>query len=164
MSSYKLAIRCVFVSALCVCGHAQGFAEGRYAEVFGKSNTVYLSHGGSVDKFMWAAADVLESGRQVKIAGRCVSACAIFADLARPNVCITNRAVFGFHLATTTTMVFEKRGGLLYLGYRITFRVEKGKPVVSSDIDQWVEHHGGWTSRVLLMNAKEASAFWPMCK
>lgn len=167
MYSYKLAIRCMFVFALCVCGHVHGFAEGFYAQIFGNGNTIHHSDGGVEGDFMWAAADVLESGRRVKIDGACLSACAVFADFARPNVCITKRTVFGFHLAKGKTPIFSRRAvrsGMPFPGYKIRFQKSEGEMSVSPEIKKWVEEHGGWHDRMLLMNSKEASKFWPTCK
>ena len=44
----------------------------------------------------------------VKIDGRCSSACTM--GLSYPNVCVTPRAQFDFHLAYTTEMLKTKGG------------------------------------------------------
>lgn len=159
--------------ALALCGALLGCATGQeraFAKVFGwdtdVNDTISYSSGGTVSEFKDAAEEVVKTNRQVRIDGQCVSSCAIFADFARPNVCITERAVFKFH-QTTRTVTFISRETLR--GIPIAERVRSTKlrepPPASPDILAWVEARGGFPSKGFLeMGAAEAKAFWPLCE
>lgn len=115
--------------------------------------TVRRNMGGSLRLFEDATQEVLNEGKFLIIDGECSSACVILADKARPNVCITQRAVFKFHKASITGNV----GGKMMTAY--------SNPPQSSDIDLWVESKGGYPDRRFLsMDATQAVEFWPMCK
>ncbi len=161
----------IILMALVACEWIVGCAsvpqEESFAKVFGRGTvTVTSNTGGTVSTFVAAAEEVLSTGRRVRIDGRCDSACALFADLARPNVCITKKAVFGFH---QMTRVITFTSGETMRGIPLTTRVRsveiREPPHASPDIKAWVEKRGGFPMEgVLYMNAAEASAFWPTCK
>jgi hypothetical protein len=124
--------------------------ESFFASVFGSTGYIITSsYGGSFSDFSAAATEVLETGKKVKIDGICLSSCAIFADEARPNVCITPRARFGFHMMRDPdTKEFL------------------GPMPMSKDINDWVMRRGGYPfsrSRLRMMAFKDAKAFWPVC-
>src|SRR6266567_2256307 len=50
-----------------------------------------------VDRFTAAAAEARREGVKIVINVDCFSACALFADRARPQVCIGRHANFAFH-------------------------------------------------------------------
>lgn len=135
--------------------------SGSFAEAFGKEKTISINKGGNIKTFQYAADEVLENNWKIKIDGPCYSACAVFADKARPNVCITDKAVFGFHLGTKTVDVyFKQSSGDIPLKFR-----RKVPPPASSDIWEWLDKRGGFPSEgFLIMQRNEATAFWPVCK
>lgn len=160
--------------ALALCGALLGCAteqkENAFLQAFGtlgwENDTISHSNGGIVSTFRDAAEEVVKTKRQVRIDGQCVSSCAIFADFARPNVCITERAVFKFH-KTTRTVTFVSRETLR--GIPIAERVRsvelRESPPASPDIHAWVEARGGFPSKGFLeMGATEAKAFWSPCE
>ncbi len=104
--------------------------------------------GGSIYLFQLAADKVLAGARkQVIIDGQCRSSCAFFADKARARVCVTPRAVMGFHKGTVGD---DER-------LRITLHH-------SQDIERWVMRHGGYPSNGMLeMQFAEAKKFWRSC-
>lgn len=152
----------IFVFVVYVAGCATTTTQDSFAKVFGQgTHVITLSKGGNVKDFILAANEVLKTGKHIKIDGYCLSACATFADIARSNVCITRSAVFGFHMATYTTM-FVKNGI-----FPVTLPLFSAKilPTLRSDIMEWIEKNGGFKSKgFLLMDFKEALVFWPQCK
>lgn len=104
--------------------------------------------GGNVYLFQLAADQVLAGARErVVIDGLCASACAYFADKARDRVCITPRAIMGFHKGKVAD---DDR-------VRITLHH-------SPDIEQWVMRRGGYPSvGYLEMKFADAKKFWPVC-
>jgi hypothetical protein len=118
--------------------------------------------GGVADNYIYAA-QIVNSGarKQVIIDGDCISACAIFADLARKRVCITQRARFGFHEAAYE--LYPKQAAAV--GVVINPETQyKDPPGHSADIIQWVKRRGDFPKEGLLwMDAKEAEQFWNLC-
>lgn len=87
------------------------------------------SHGGNVAAFEKTAFSYIRNGTKLVINGRCDSACTMAADLvyrAGGNVCVTDNAVFGYHLAYNH--VTGKHWNMIY-----------GKEVMD-----YVVSHGGW--------------------
>ncbi len=129
--------------------------------MFGKSCgepcIIEYNPGGFLLRFTYLANLVSHGARKrVVIDGICASGCAAFADLARPNVCITPRARFAFH--TGWANLYE-----LHIDYEVRF-----VPFMSPDVFAWIVKHGGlpnsndWLG-MLYMSSKEAAAFWPTC-
>lgn len=109
--------------------------------------------GGEVSAFKAAAREIKRTGRQVVIDGPCNSACAILADIARSQVCVTSRARFGFHKG----YVIGLHEGRAYLLGRFT-------PRQSRDIASWVSKHGGYPSKGMrVMGSAQAGRIWKRC-
>jgi hypothetical protein len=113
---------------------------------------VNYSGGGIIHDFKNAAMMVKRSGRSLRIAGDCISACTVAADKARPNVCITPAANFQFHNG--------------YLG-KTRFDMSDE---YSRDIRRWIARKGGLPGKdvcddtLLIMNNREARQFFPLCQ
>jgi len=120
---------------------------------------VRYSPGGELESFRAAANAVRRGARRlVVIDGPCISACAVFADMARARVCITDRAVFGFHKATLVSLRSLRSGRTLRRVLAVS------DPPHSADIARWVQRRGGFPRNGLVqMRAREAAAFWRRC-
>jgi hypothetical protein len=118
--------------------------------------------GGVADNYIHAA-QIVNSGarKQVIIDGDCISACAIFADLARKRVCITQRARFGFHKAAYKLYPNQAADAGVVVNPETQYT---DPPRHSADIIQWVKKRGDFPKEGLLwMDAKEAEQFWGRC-
>lgn len=104
--------------------------------------------GGSIPDFSDAARVARATETRVSIDGECASSCAYFADKARPMVCITPNARFGFHQGT----IFQETIVHIIL-------------VHSPDIQEWVDKNGGFPGPESFnwMPFAAAKQFWPMC-
>lgn len=71
------------------------FARG-FLDACGVPCFIRYNEGGGLEDFRSLAALVKVRNQVVVIDGQCVSACALFADLARENIRITRRASSGF--------------------------------------------------------------------
>jgi hypothetical protein len=110
---------------------------------------IHASPGGNTGRFINAAQALKERHDLAFIDGWCASACTVFADKARPNVCITKHAIFLFHQATDDFTGARKDPSGFY----------------SPGIVSWVRTHGGFPVNGLLrMRASDAVAFWPICR
>jgi hypothetical protein len=171
-----MSIRVILV-ALALCGATTGCTtvDGSFAKAFGEGTIIAASYGNGTKPaalFEDAAEEVRKNNRMIKIDGPCASACAVFADFARPNVCVTDRAVFAFHKQTNTATF---RTALTMNGIPLSYRYAEAQsmsdPPASADIAAWVATRGGFPieddyRRMLKMYAAEAVRlnFWPMCE
>jgi len=108
--------------------------------------------GGNLYDFLDAAKALKKSGRFAVIDGTCASGCEIFADWGRPQVCITEQAVFLFHKGYDRSIV---EGEVL-----------RFDPPQSRDILGWVVAHGDFPRddrHMLGMFYNDAKKFWPTC-
>lgn len=132
--------------------------QAAFTAVFGYCGdtcVIRYNPGGEVKAFQ-AAARAVRAGakRLVVIDGPCISACAIFADMARSRVCITSRARFGFHKASILAVRSFGQSEL----------IGRQDPPHSRDIAAWVKRKGGFpVSGLRVMSAKEAGRYWRRC-
>ncbi|MEW5424320.1 hypothetical protein [Amorphus sp. 3PC139-8] len=110
------------------------------------------SRGGELDYFVAAAEEVNAGSKQLVIVnGRCASGCAVFADMTRDRVCLTDRARFEFHKASVYTSDLSER-------------LAEVDPPHSDDILAWVGSQGGFPKDGLLaMGERDAEQFWRHC-
>lgn len=145
-------------------GQAQAPGSHAFEAAFGQCRgdvcVIRHNNGGEINRYIRAAQAVRAGAkRQVVIDGPCRSACAIFADIARERVCVTDRASFGFHKARLY-QVAPARGG------RPQFReIGRQDPQHSPDIAGWVHRNGGFPNQgYRTMNAQTATQFWRHCE
>lgn len=106
--------------------------------------------GGAVVAFIAAAFDILEHKTPVRIIGECASACTMFADKARPYVCVTQDTVMRFHAASKV-----EHG-------HVTERLDVS---YSDDLQAWINSRGGLPEEGLIVLAGDALLrYWPLCK
>jgi hypothetical protein len=131
-------------------------ASGR-AIIFGYCGNpcvIQENKGGDAVKFVQAASK-LKEGQRVIVDGECYSACVLFADFARPKVCITDRAEFFLHMGSSTLV---KPDGTRLAWY----------PPHSDDIEEYVSEHGGYPQtgikeKMLPIQHPDTLKFWPKC-
>jgi hypothetical protein len=95
-------------------------------------------------------------GERVVIDGECFSACTLALGLlAKDQRCFTTRTRLGFHAAWEdfgSTRVSNPLGtAILWLVYPYEIR-------------DWINRHGGLTSRVIYLGGKELAAMYPPCR
>jgi hypothetical protein len=124
--------------------------------------------GGNLQDFLDAAQFAKDMGRKFRISGGCYSACILFADKARQNICLEEGATFHFHTWATwkefkpspfLNIFFPDKKGIRGFEFRVFY-----EPDHSPDIMQWLDENGpvpiyGW----LDMSFEQASAFWQVC-
>jgi hypothetical protein len=97
------------------------------------------------------------SGERVVIDGPCLSACTlVLMTVPRQRICVTPRAILGFHAATSRD----------FFG-RSQFEPEATGVVLAAyppAVRQWIIRHGGLSSRLLLLRGRELAAMYPRCR
>lgn len=153
MKGVLAVIACLCV--LCAPRAANADYVGSVLGCSGNPCVVKYNPGGEVKRFEAAARQIKRTGRRIVIDGPCGSACAILADRARGNVCVTSNAMFGFH----------KSALVQQYGYGGPVKVvRRFDPKHSRDIAGWVKRHGGYPSKGFrVMSARDARRIWKPC-
>jgi len=128
---------------------AAGYA-GAAAIGCGKPCVIEFSAGGNVLGFREQGKQLAAQHMPVIVDGPCLSACTLLVDEARLNVCITDRAVFGYHQSHST----DGAGGEHYeaLEYQ------------TPGLGAYLKSRGGQPQGVFLMVPfGEAKAFYQPC-
>jgi hypothetical protein len=115
------------------------------------------SPGGQIGPFLDLFDALRQSGEQVIIDGPCYSACTlVLSVLPREQICVTRRAVLGFHGARSLT----PRG-------RLRAEPQASRLVLSTyppPVRHWIQRHGGLNSRLLRLRGRELAAMYPTCR
>jgi hypothetical protein len=114
--------------------------------------------GGEISLYLQKFQEMRESGERLVIDGPCLSACTLFTAFIPPSrVCVTPRAVLGFHAASyyddASRSLVPTRAGT-----RLVMRIYPPR------IRNWIERHGGLTPRIIAMRGRELAALYSACR
>src|ERR1700748_1345771 len=108
---------------------------------------ILASPGGQVGPFLDMFDQVRASGERVVIDGPCLSACTLVLSVVPSNrICVTRRAVLGFHAAQSID-----RYGRKYAEPEASEYVLEAYP---SAVRNWIAHRGGLSSHLLLLRGR----------
>ena len=114
--------------------------------------------GGEVSSYIQKFQAMRDSGEHVVIDGPCLSACTLLTGIIpRNRVCVTQRAVLGFHAASyyddvSRSLVPTRRGSSLVMRLY--------PPAIRS----WINRHGGLTPQLITLRGRELSALYRTCQ
>ena len=111
--------------------------------------------GGSLGKYLLMFAKIRDSGERVVIDGNCFSACTLVTTLPKDRICITERAVLGFHagwIDQTGKQVISSEGT------RLLFELYPPR------IRSWISKHGGLGASTLILKGRELASFYSPCE
>ena len=113
--------------------------------------------GGEVSSYLRTFYEMRASGERIIIDGPCLSACTLLTGIVpRDHVCVTNRAVLGFHAASyyndVSRSLVPTRAGT-----RLIMRL------YPPDIRAWINQHGGLTPDLIMMRGPDLAALYPSC-
>jgi hypothetical protein len=118
---------------------------------------ILSSPGGPVIPYIKVFEAVRDSGERVWIDGPCFSACTLVLSVVPADrICITRRAVLGFHAARSV----DNRG-------RVRAEPRASRIVLETyplPVQQWIRRRGGLTSRVLLLRGRDLAEMYPRCR
>jgi hypothetical protein len=114
--------------------------------------------GGEITAYLSRFEGMQATGERLIIDGPCLSACTLFtAFLPRRQVCITPRAVLGFHAASyyddASQSLVPTRAGT-----RLVMRL------YPPSIRRWIERHGGLRPNIIAMRGRELAALYNTCR
>jgi len=119
---------------------------------------IFRDQGGEVVSYLNKYREMRASGERLVIDGPCLSACTLFTAMIPPDhVCVTPRAVLGFHAASYYD---DARRSLVPTrsGTRLVMRI------YPPQIRHWIERHGGLTPRVLAMRGRALTSLYNTCR
>jgi hypothetical protein len=114
--------------------------------------------GGEVSAYIRKFHEVRDSGQRVVIDGPCLSACTLLTGIVpADHVCVTQRAVLGFHAASylddvSHSLVPTREGSALVMH------------LYPAQIRNWIVHHGGLTPHLIELRGRELSALYHTCE
>jgi hypothetical protein len=114
--------------------------------------------GGEITAYLRKFHDMRAAGERLVIDGPCLSACTLFtAFIPRDHVCVTPRAVLGFHAASyyddASRSLVPTRAGT-----RLVMRI------YPPQIRSWIERHGGLTPRIMALRGRELASLYDSCR
>ena len=114
--------------------------------------------GGEVFSYIRKFEAVRASGDRVVIDGPCLSACTLLTGIVpRDHVCVTKRAVLGFHAASyyddaSRELVPTREGSALVMRH------------YPAQIRAWIGHHGGLKPKLIELRGHELTALYHPCQ
>jgi hypothetical protein len=114
--------------------------------------------GGEVSAYVRKFQEMRASGERIVIDGPCLSACTLLTGLVpRDHVCVTSRAVLGFHAASyyddaSRSLVPTREGS------RVVMRL------YPAEIRSWIDRHGGLRPQLIALRGRELSALYHTCQ
>ena len=114
--------------------------------------------GGEVSSYIRKFEAVRDSGDEIVIDGPCLSACTLLTGIVpRDHVCVTSRAVLGFHAASyyddaSRSLVPTREGSALVMR------------LYPAPIRAWIGRHGGLTPRLIMLRGHELTALYHTCQ
>jgi hypothetical protein len=117
---------------------------------------IEASPGGEARSFIEFFEELRQSRQRVVIDGPCFSACTlVLVIVPRSRICVTPRAVFGFHAAKAIDQY-----GREYPAPEATRVVAAAYP---TPIRNWIRRHGGLTRTPIFLSGRELAAMYPRC-
>ena len=113
--------------------------------------------GGPLGDYILRFSNASRSGEQVIIDGRCYSACTTVIGLVpRKNICVTPRAVLGFHAALA-----PDHGGGLVVDSDATRLIYNMYP---KPIQKWLKLNGGLERRMIYLRGDDLAKMYSRCR
>jgi hypothetical protein len=139
--------RLSIAAALLLIGLAPALADVR----------ITASNGGDVLAYLRFFELLGQSGERVILDGPCFSACTlVLSEVPRERICVTPRAVLGFHAAR----LLDVRSRRIYPAPDATQVLASAYP---DRVRNWIEQHGGLTSKLIILRGSELASFYPHC-
>jgi hypothetical protein len=112
--------------------------------------------GGSLGNYLLMFTRMRDSGERVIIDGNCFSACTLVTIIPKERICVTQRAVLGFHAGwiddqTRNRPTSAEGTSVLFELYPPALR-------------RWITKHGGLGPRTILLKGRELMAFYRACE
>src|SRR5262245_64359413 len=113
--------------------------------------------GGPLGEYLLVFAAIRDAGERVMIDGSCFSACTLVTALIpRDRICITQRAMLGFHAGW-----FQNKAGERVISATGTgVLLEMYPPIIRN----WIARQGGLSERTIVLEGRELAAIYRSCR
>jgi hypothetical protein len=112
--------------------------------------------GGQIGHYLQAFTMLRSTGERVVIDGDCLSACTlVLGMIPRRQMCVTGRAVFGFHAAWMPDR--DGRPVTSNMGTRALWNV------YPPSVRRWIARHGGLSRRMIYLQGRDLASIVPSC-
>jgi hypothetical protein len=114
--------------------------------------------GGEVASYLHKYQQIRDSGQRVVIDGPCLSACTLLTGIIpRDRVCVTQRAMLGFHAASyyddvSRSLVPTRAGSRLVMS------------LYPPQVRRWIERQGGLTPHLIQLRGRDLAALYHTCR
>jgi hypothetical protein len=112
--------------------------------------------GGSLGQYLLMFTRIRDSGERIIIDGNCFSACTLVTIIPKERICVTQRAVLGFHAG----WIDDQMGGQSTSTEGTNMLFELYPPTIRN----WITNHGGLSSRMMLLKGRELRSFYSRCE
>jgi hypothetical protein len=113
-------------------------------------------HGGPIDEYLRAYAEVRSTDERVVVDGDCLSACTLVLGLVPHNqICVTSRARFGFH----APLVLNNEGSFVTRA-KVTQAMWNVYP---ASVRHWINQHGGLSGQMIYLEGGELNDIVATC-
>jgi hypothetical protein len=112
--------------------------------------------GGSLGQYLLMFTRIRDSGERIIIDGNCFSACTLVTIIPKERICVTQRAVLGFHAG----WIDDQMGGRSTSTEGTNMLFELYPPTIRN----WITNHGGLSSRMMLLKGRELRSFYSRCE
>lgn len=127
------------------------FKEAQMARAEEMRVHVRYDRGGNVIEYMRDVSRLRKNGAQVRISGRCDSACTLLLSLPSDSLCISGNATFGFHKAYGSSPDMNKWA---------TNMMWKSYP---DWVQEWLQSRGGIKNGITRMTFAKAASHLRRC-
>jgi hypothetical protein len=112
--------------------------------------------GGLIAAYQHRFSRARTTGERIVIDGSCLSACTLAVGLVpRQQVCVTPKAVLGFHAAWQPTPFGGRAVSIPATQHMMN--------IYPADLQTWINGHGGLTPRMIFLKGPELEAMVPAC-
>jgi len=120
--------------------------------------------GGRIGAYVDRYQRINYSGERVEIDGACLSACTLVLGIVpRDRICVTKRAVLGFHEAWAPKPVGYAYGSLVTRPMYSEEGTRELWKIYPSSIKHLITMRGGLTHKMFFVRGKELAAMYPLC-
>lgn len=115
------------------------------------------STGGEVGSFVRLFDLMRQSGERIIIDGPCYSACTlVLSTVPKERICVTRRAVLGFHAATLA----DHEGHVYRAPASLNAAVAEVYP---EPVQDWIARHGGLSRKMITLRGPALYHYYPRC-
>jgi hypothetical protein len=138
--------------ALCGAAFAALSVTSAYSDII-----IRRDPGGQIGHYLHAAERIRDSGERVIVDGSCLSACTLLlAVVPRERVCVTERAVLGYHAAWVPGANGEH--------VTSTSATRMMWDIYPGNVRRALARRGGLSRKMIFMRGREVAALYPRCR